>query len=186
MGEWRQASIAGERNLRVETEVPIRITTVDPETDRATGETFYRCVEETTADLSQGGAFVRSWEPLVAGRRVVVEIELPGNQILELRARVAWTQRKVQSLEATSRPIERPGYGLEFDPSCRSAITRIESHLATTPNPSAFALSQTQTSVEAKAESPNQPEASQTAKASRSERLDPPRRTTSRSDANIV
>ncbi len=71
MGQWRQAERGPQRFPRVATAVPVRVSTVDPETDPNDGKLFFRSSEETTANLSRGGAFVRSWEPLAAGRRVV-------------------------------------------------------------------------------------------------------------------
>jgi hypothetical protein len=155
MGQWRRTKLGGEGNQRLQAEIPIRISTVDPETDPATGLTFFRNVEETAADLSNGGAFVRSWEPLAAHRRVLVEIDLPGERRpIELSARVAWTQLRVRTLERSTekrtgnpgpigssdtpgpsagaestKPIDSPGYGIEFDPSNGAALRRIEAFL---------------------------------------------------------
>ena len=123
MGEWRLTKLGTEPAKRLRADVPVRITTVEPERDHLTGDSFCRMVEESTADLSRGGAFIRSWEPLAAGRKVVVEIDLPASGqgddarpacTLEMTARVAWTQRRVTTLSAPSKPIECPGYGVEF------------------------------------------------------------------------
>jgi c-di-GMP-binding flagellar brake protein YcgR len=112
MGQWRQANTGVQRYQRVATTVPVRISTVDPETDPTTGKTFFRSTEETTANFSQGGAYLRSWEPLEAGRRVIVTLDLPKIEELQLSARVVWTRRELRP--AACEQIEEPGYGVEF------------------------------------------------------------------------
>jgi len=91
--------------------VPVRISTIDPETDPNTGKPFFRNTEETTANLSHGGAYLRSWEPLSAGRRVVVAIDLPSGEELQLIGRVVWTRRE---LCRQTNDNEATGYGVEF------------------------------------------------------------------------
>lgn len=112
MGQWRQANTGLQRYPRVATSVPIRISTVDPESDPNTGTLFFRSCEETTANLSRGGAYLRSWEPLEAGRRVIVAIDLPCGKELQLTGRVVWTRRELRAEQ--SKDIEAPGYGVEF------------------------------------------------------------------------
>ena len=92
--------------------VPVRISTVDPEIDPTTGKSFFRSAEETTANLSKGGAYLRSWEPLGAGRRVIVAIELPSSEELQLSGRVVWTRPELRP--SSSDTLEEPGYGVEF------------------------------------------------------------------------
>jgi Tfp pilus assembly protein PilZ len=93
--------------------VPVRISTVDPEVDPDTGVPFFRSTEATTANLSRGGVFVHSWEPLAAGRRVIVALDLPSGGELQLVGRVVWTRRQLQSRAGSA--AEAPGYGLQFD-----------------------------------------------------------------------
>ena len=112
LGQWRQANTGLQRNPRIATSVPIRISTVDPETDPNTGNLFFRSAEETTANLSRGGVYLRSWEPLEAGRRVIVAIDLPSGGELQLTGRVVWTRRELRPAE--TKDIEAPGYGVEF------------------------------------------------------------------------
>lgn len=116
MGQWRQAQAGLQRFPRVVTEIPIRIGTVDAETDPSTGRTFFRSAEETTANLSRGGAYIHSWEPLATGRTVVITIDLPsergGAQELQLVGEVVWTRRGVKP--AKSGALEPAGYGVEF------------------------------------------------------------------------
>jgi hypothetical protein len=112
MGQWRRAEPALQRFPRVSTALPVRVSTVEPETDPVTGQRFFRSAEETTANLSHGGAFLRSWEPLSAGRRVILSIDLPDDGELQLVARVAWTLRELRP--SSARSVEAPGYGVEF------------------------------------------------------------------------
>lgn len=112
MGHWRQANTGIQRFQRVAMAVPVRVSTVDPEIDPTTGKSFFRSAEETTANLSKGGAYLRSWEPLAAGRRVIVTIEQSSSEELQLSARVVWTRRELRP--SSSEPLEEPGYGVEF------------------------------------------------------------------------
>ena len=111
MGHWRQANTGLQRFPRTAMSVPVRISTIDPEIDPNTGKPFFRSTEETTANLSHGGAFFRSWEPLAAGRRVVVAIDLPSGEEIQLTGRVVWTRRE---LRRATKDIEATGYGVEF------------------------------------------------------------------------
>lgn len=112
MGQWRQANTGLQRYQRVATSVPVRVSTVDAETDPITGKTFFRSAEETTANLSRGGAYLRSWEPLAVGRRVIVSFDLASNDSLQLVGRVVWTRRKLRPEHTEG--AEAPGYAIEF------------------------------------------------------------------------
>lgn len=62
--------------------------------------------KELVADLSTGGAFVRSWNPLPVGASVQVFLRPPLSlTALELKAHVAWVRLAG----------EHPGMGLEFE-----------------------------------------------------------------------
>jgi len=124
MGKWRKTSTRQQRHQRVATAVPVRISTVDPETDPDTGRLFFRSAEETTANLSRGGAYLRSWEPLEAGRRVIVSIDVPSGGELQLAARVVWTRREIRRTE--SDDLDAPGYGLEFFGSSSAELDRLD------------------------------------------------------------
>jgi len=150
MGQWRRAGTGPQKYPRLSTRVAVRISTVHPESDPETGDPFYRIVEETTANLSRGGAFVESWEPLESGRKVLVEIDLPDDgSPLQIVARVAWTRRQLcadslrrirddSSIEASppqahasglARTGSVPGYGLEFIAGSRADLARLDVHL---------------------------------------------------------
>ncbi len=124
MGEWRQAATSLQKYPRVATAVPVRISTVDPESDPVTGNRFFRSAEETTANLSRGGAFLRSWEPLESGRRVIVAIDMPLGGELQLTARVVWTRREMRG--GSSQEVEAPGYGLEFFECSDRELARLD------------------------------------------------------------
>jgi Tfp pilus assembly protein PilZ len=115
MGQWRKANTGLQKFPRVTAAVPVRVSTVDAEIDPDTGKTFFRTAEESAANLSRGGAFVHSWEPLTSGRRVVLTIDLPEDGELQLVGRVVWTRREMQS-SPVGEPISpaAPGYGIEF------------------------------------------------------------------------
>lgn len=127
MGEWRKAQTGLQKFPRVATAVPVRVTTVDPETDPATGRAFFRSAEETTANLSRGGAYVRSWEPLASGRRVVVAIELPEQGAFQLVGRVVWTRRALQP--SRNAELEPAGYGIQFVGGSRTELDALDRHL---------------------------------------------------------
>ncbi len=129
MGQWRKHQTGLQKFPRVATSVPVRINTVDPEVDPDTGRTFFRSADETTANLSRGGAYVRSWEPLASGRRVVLTIELPDRRELQLVGRVAWTRRELRP-EAGDR-LEAPGYGVEFADASTAELVALDRFLTT-------------------------------------------------------
>ena len=88
------AEQAGQRrHRRIPTAMRVRISTIEPERDPWTGRPFFRASEETCANVSRGGAFVHTAEPLAPGRRLLLELKLPNNTSLEAIGRVAWTRR---------------------------------------------------------------------------------------------
>jgi Tfp pilus assembly protein PilZ len=98
------------RHRRVDALLPVRISTLEPERDPWTGRPFFRASQETCANVSRGGAFVRTAEPLTPGRRVLLEFQLPDGHPLEAIGRVAWTRRVLAPLERDSEA----GIGIEF------------------------------------------------------------------------
>ncbi|MEZ4280396.1 MAG: PilZ domain-containing protein [Myxococcota bacterium] len=124
MTGWRQPRTTPQKFPRQATRVPVRISTVDPEIDPDSGEAFFRSTEATTANLSRGGMFVHSWEPLAAGRRVIVVLDLPAGGELQIVGRVVWTRRQLTSRAGAS--VESPGYGIEFDGSNRAEQAAVQ------------------------------------------------------------
>ena len=123
---WRRPTTALQKFPRREACVAVRISTVDPELDPDSGEAFFRNTEATTGNLSRGGMFVHSWEPLAAGRRVIVVLDMPEGGELELEGRVVWTRRRLERL--AQGILEAPGFGVEFVAGSRAeqaAIQRI-------------------------------------------------------------
>jgi Tfp pilus assembly protein PilZ len=98
------------RHPRITAELVVRISTIEPERDPWTGRPFFRASRETCANLSRGGAFVHTAEPLTPGRRILLELELPGGGGVEAIGRVAWTKRVMSPRERD----RQAGIGVEF------------------------------------------------------------------------
>ena len=81
------------RHPRVEARLTARISTIEPERDPWNGRPFFRLSQETCVNVSRGGVFVHTSEPLTPGRRILVEIQIPGGPPIEAIGRVAWTKR---------------------------------------------------------------------------------------------
>ena len=98
------------RHRRVSARMPVRISTIEPERDRWTGRPFFRATRETCANVSRGGLFVHTHEPLPPGRRILIEMALPNGRPVEAIGRVAWSKRVMArgEIEAES------GIGVEF------------------------------------------------------------------------
>ncbi|RIK99557.1 MAG: hypothetical protein DCC71_20120 [Proteobacteria bacterium] len=124
----RDARLDRRRHRRVALDVPIRLSTIDPEVDAWSGRPFFRSSEEHVADLSRGGARIRSHEPLAPGRRLLLEMDLPDGRSFEAIARVAWARVEVPARDAGA---EQPPYGLglEFLGGALDHITRLERYL---------------------------------------------------------
>jgi len=110
------------RYPRVHTDVPIRLSTIDPEIDPWSGRPFFRSCEEAVADVSRGGARVLSNEPLGPGRRLLLEIDLPDGRPFEAIARVAWSR-----VEPHARGSY--GLGLEFLGGTPDHLARLDTFL---------------------------------------------------------
>jgi len=98
------------RYERISTDIPVRISTIEPERDPWTGRPFFRASQEVCANVSHGGAFVKTGEPLTPGRRLLIEVQLPDSLRLEAIGRVAWTKR---IMTPHARDGES-GIGIEF------------------------------------------------------------------------
>ncbi|HEY8494766.1 MAG TPA: PilZ domain-containing protein [Myxococcota bacterium] len=114
--EWSTV-VQRRRYPRVAVDVPVRVSTIDPELDPYTGRPFFRAFEDRAVDLSRGGLRLRTGESLLPGRRVLLELDLP-DAPFEAIARVAWTARTPQAGDALDVGIEfigasTPRAGLE-------------------------------------------------------------------------
>jgi PilZ domain-containing protein len=96
------------RHERVYTDIPVRISTIEPDRDPLTGRSYFRASQERCANVSRGGAFIRTTELLDPGRRVLVEISLPDGAQVEAIGRVAWKQHRFVENELGC------GVGVEF------------------------------------------------------------------------
>ena len=79
---------------RVPTDLAVRISTIEPDLDPISGRAYFRATWERCSNLSRGGAFIHTHQLLEPGRRVLVELSLPGAAPLETIGRVAWTRRQ--------------------------------------------------------------------------------------------
>lgn len=95
---------------RVPVKVPVRVSTIDPETDPHTGRSYFRASHEVCSNLSEGGAFIHTLDPPEPGRRLLVEIHVPHRGPIETIGRVAWA-RRVLGAEGM---LEGSGVGVEF------------------------------------------------------------------------
>ena len=98
------------RHPRVNTTLPVQLSTIEPERDPWTGRPFFRSFQDLASNLSRGGVFVRTSEPLAPGRRVLVECRLPSGRPVEAIGRVAWSKRVTGTRDAASEA----GVGIEF------------------------------------------------------------------------
>ena len=96
---------------RVSADIPVRLSTIEPDLDPLTGRRYFRASQERCANLSRGGVFVHTHELLDPGRRVLVELSLPDGGQVEAIGRVAWTQYTMRN--GSSKGLDC-GVGIEF------------------------------------------------------------------------
>ena len=97
------------RHPRIDVRMEIRISTIDPELDPGTGKPYFRTSEETCANVSRGGAFVLTHDPVEPGRRLLIEMTIPGGPNLQAIGRVAWSRAEI-----TPSGERCSGIGVEF------------------------------------------------------------------------
>ena len=117
-----KATKGEQRYRRVEVNVGVRISTIDPETDPETGAPYFRTSEETCANVSRGGAYVETSERVSPGRRLLVELELPSGEPVQTVGRVAWTRAQIRGADGA----ERTGVGIEFLDASSDELRRLE------------------------------------------------------------
>jgi uncharacterized protein (TIGR02266 family) len=98
------------RHSRVDSKIQVRLSTIEPERDPWTGRPFFRATQERCANVSRGGAFIETAEPLPPGRKLLLEFHLPNGRELEAVGRVAWS-KKVMSQRDHDATV---GIGVEF------------------------------------------------------------------------
>lgn len=110
---------------RISVRMRARISTIDPETDPFTGKLFFRTSDETCANVSRTGAFVSMRETIPPGRRLLVELEIPGGQQIQTIGRVAWT-RTMMATETPAGNERESGIGIEFLGGARGEMQALE------------------------------------------------------------
>jgi len=125
MSQDDQAFTNRRRHRRITTEIEVRISTIEPERDHWTGRPFFRASQEICANVSRGGAFVKTAEPLDPGRRLLVEVHLPSGRPLEAIGRVAWTKRV---MTPRTRDAES-GIGIEFIGGASEQFAALENYI---------------------------------------------------------
>ena len=112
---------------RVCADIPVRISTIEPDHDPLTGRTYFRASQERCANLSRGGVFVHTHELLDPGRRVLVELSLPDGEQVEAIGRVAWTQYAMRG--TSSAKALDCGVGIEFLGGAAEQLSALEEFL---------------------------------------------------------
>jgi Tfp pilus assembly protein PilZ len=110
---------------RVSVHMRARISTIDAETDPFSGKSFFRTSDETCANVSRGGAFVPMRETIPPGRRVLVELELPGGQHVQAIGRVAWTRTSIAAAMPAGKG-RASGIGIQFVAGTRDDLGALE------------------------------------------------------------
>ena len=113
------------RHRRVSASMPVRISTIEPERDPWTGRPFFRASQETCANVSRGGAYVQTGEPLAPGRRILLEITLPDGKPVEAIGRIAWSKRVLTPRE---RDVQA-GIGIEFLGGAAEQFSALENYI---------------------------------------------------------
>jgi Tfp pilus assembly protein PilZ len=114
------------RHRRVDGTFPVRISTIEAERDPWTGRNYFRASQETCNNVSRGGAFVRTAELLEAGRRVLLELQLPNGSQIEAVGRIAWTRRAL----SPGSPEPDSGVGIEFLGGASDQLAALEDYLS--------------------------------------------------------
>ncbi len=108
---------------RVRADIPVRISTIEPDLDPLTGRRYFRASQERCANLSCGGMFVHTHELLDPGRRVLVELSLPDGGQVEAIGRVAWTQYAMRHESSMGLDC---GVGIEFLGGAAEQLSALE------------------------------------------------------------
>lgn len=113
------------RHPRIPARLPVRVSTLEPERDSWTGKPFFRASTEVCANVSRGGAFVRTSEPLSPGQRLLLEVRLPDGAQLDAIGRVAWCRRIIPSDGESGVGVEFLGGAPEHFTALESFITQL-------------------------------------------------------------
>lgn len=110
-----------QRYARRPADLPVRITTIEPDLDPLTGRSYFRASWERCENISRGGAFIQTLELLDPGRRVLLELSLPDGGQIEAIGRVAWTRREIRG--GSGAP--HTGLGVEFLGGAAEVLNRL-------------------------------------------------------------
>ncbi|MBW2712489.1 MAG: PilZ domain-containing protein [Deltaproteobacteria bacterium] len=116
------------RSPRVPVSVPVRLSTIEPETDLYTGKSFFRAMDEISVNISRGGLFLRTSDAVRPGQRVLLEINLPGEKAIETVGRVRW----MNSRFTTEGETPDNGLGVEFLGGTQEQRKRLDKFLSRT------------------------------------------------------
>lgn len=119
-----EVSSQRRRFERVPADIPVRISTIEPDLDPLTGRCYFRASQERCANLSRGGVFVHTHELLDPGRRVLVELSLPDGGQVEAIGRVAWTRYALRSTAGLDC-----GVGIEFLGGAAEQLSALEEYV---------------------------------------------------------
>lgn len=114
-----------QRYPRSAVRLAVRISSIDAEKDPETGGPYFMTANETCHNLSRGGLYVVTHEPMRPGSRVLVEIEIPGGPEVQAIGRVAWSRADV----SPTKIDERSGVGIEFLGGSREALSAVEQYV---------------------------------------------------------
>jgi hypothetical protein len=109
---------------RVDVLLPVRISTIDPETDPNTGKPYYQISEERCLNLSRGGLFVKTPESVAPGHRIMLEVDFPNGTSLQTIGQVVWRRTELGG-----------GLGVRFVPGQLSRFPELERFLDNAPAP---------------------------------------------------
>jgi Tfp pilus assembly protein PilZ len=122
-GASRSPETNRRREPRIPMNAPVRISTLDPETDPGTGRSFFRSSDEVCENVSRTGLFIRTAEPLEPGRRLLVELQLPSGEDIDAVGRVAWVKKSMA-------PRAERGIGVELLGATSEELASLQSWIA--------------------------------------------------------
>jgi Tfp pilus assembly protein PilZ len=115
-----------QKHRRLNVRLPARISTIDSERDPQSGRTCFRTSDETCHNVSRGGAFVMTEEPVRPGSRLLVELELPSGDSVQTIARVAWSRARLSMQDVESQS----GVGIEFLGGAPEQLSALDRYLS--------------------------------------------------------
>lgn len=102
----------------------VRISTIEPELDPASGRSCFRSSRETSVDFSRGGLALRTQDPMRPGRRLLIEVDAPDGETIETVGRVAWVR-----VDPRAQGEQWIGVGVEFLGGQSGALSRLDALL---------------------------------------------------------